>query len=112
MLIEDFKEWVKRIRQGYSEVLNIFLNQNTNKSAIVTLGSVKPLLEEVKYEASMMHSREKDCQECQDYREFGPLLLRFVPFLEAAKGFEDIIYIVNESKNHIDDLFKDLERDQ
>lgn len=49
MLIEDFKEWVKRIRQGYSEVLNIFLNQNTNKSAIVTLGSVKPLLEEVKY---------------------------------------------------------------
>ena len=45
VLIEDFKEWVKRIRDGYSEVLNIFLSQNTNKSAMVTLASIKPLLE-------------------------------------------------------------------
>ena len=45
VLIEDFKEWVKRIQDGYSEVLNIFLSQNTNKSAMVTLASIKPLLE-------------------------------------------------------------------
>ena len=59
----------------------------------------------------MMHSRVKDCQDTQDYREFKPLLLRFDTFLEAAKSFEDIIYIVNESKNKIDDLFQFLEND-
>lgn len=45
VLIDEFKQWVKRIREGYSEVLNIFLSQNSNKSAIVTLSSVMPLLE-------------------------------------------------------------------
>ena len=81
VLIEDFKQWVKRIRDGYSEVLNIFLNQNTNKSAMITLASVKPLLEDVKYEANLMHCKVKECQDTQDYREFRPLLYKFDTFL-------------------------------
>ena len=68
VMIDHFKCWVARIRDGYFEILNKFLSQNTNTSAIVTLAAVKPLLEEVKFESSMMHEKVRTCQETQNYR--------------------------------------------
>ena len=48
---------------------------------MITLASVKPLLEDVKYEANLMHCKVKECQDTQDYREFRPLLYKFDTFL-------------------------------
>lgn len=60
----------------------------------------------------MMHEKVKTCQRTQNYRQFSGLLLKFDTFLEASHEIEEIIYIVNESKNRIDDLFKNLEKDK
>ena len=59
-----------------------------------------------------MHEKIKCCMEVQAYREFLSLLYKFDTFLEASKDIEEIICIVNKSKNKIDNLFKEIERDK
>ena len=59
-----------------------------------------------------MQNKVKFCMELQDYREFRGLLVKFDTFFEASRDIEEIIYIVNKSKNRIDDLFKEIETDK